>query len=901
MGNALRHCLIALGAVVLLHASACGGNDPGSVPTEVGDQDASTVIGGDAEPAAPDGSGVDGAVDATVDATAPDAGSCGDGIVGGTEACDDGNADNSDGCLTTCQPATCGDGFLQVDVEDCDDGANNSDSVPGACRTTCKLAGCGDGVKDSNEACDDGNKSNSDGCLDTCKLATCGDGIMQAGEECDDGAGNSDVSVTGCRTNCLLPHCGDGVKGGSEACDDGNLSNNDACLNTCVAATCGDGYRRTNVEGCDDGEANSDITPNACRTNCSKAHCGDLVTDNGEQCDDNADNTDGCAACKFATCGDGYVRSGVETCDDGNTDPGDACTTECKPAACGDGFVRLGVETCDMGAGNSDVNPNACRTSCKAPACGDGVVDNGETCDTGGASAGCDVDCTAPTCPDGVVNLAAGEQCDDGNGTDSDGCTACAIDAGWVIYVDVNAVGANNGTSWANAYTSLRDALAAATKGEIWVADGVYRPDRGTGLSSDDNTKTFTLKSNVSLYGGFAGGETSRAARNPSANVTTLGDNSFGFRRIVTAQSVTGVTLSGFRIANGDFVGTIGGTGLGALSSSLVVDQCVFSDNDVRASSYTVIPEGGAVYIDGGDVQFNRTTFDKNSAINTDANLLQEAHGGAIYLYQGTFVARDCEFTNNDATVGAGGVGRGGAIYARNGSFSVLRGKFTSNKAGTGGAIHRETTVGGLSNASVHACIFDKNTAGSGGAIMKGGYGDVVAVNSLFTENKATASAGLGGAVARGVVVGCTFVNNSSVYRGGAVYTDEFDGDVRSSVFWGNTAPTGADVYSVTGSTRPVFYSCVQTQASSTQHTYALTASPFVAGSKYQLALPSKCIDSGSGGLLTVSGDLFDLDGDGNVTELEPLDLAGKPRSVDEPSTPNTGALNVDMGAFERQ
>ena len=38
------------------------------------------------------------------------------------EACDDGNTDNTDGCLNSCVVASCGDGFVQVDVESCDDG-----------------------------------------------------------------------------------------------------------------------------------------------------------------------------------------------------------------------------------------------------------------------------------------------------------------------------------------------------------------------------------------------------------------------------------------------------------------------------------------------------------------------------------------------------------------------------------------------------------------------------------------------------------------------------------------------------------------------------------------------------------------------------------------------------------
>ncbi|HRI07663.1 MAG TPA: DUF4215 domain-containing protein, partial [Nannocystaceae bacterium] len=47
---------------------------------------------------------------------------CGDGIVQPPELCDDANASNTDACLTTCQLAACGDGFLHDKIEECDDG-----------------------------------------------------------------------------------------------------------------------------------------------------------------------------------------------------------------------------------------------------------------------------------------------------------------------------------------------------------------------------------------------------------------------------------------------------------------------------------------------------------------------------------------------------------------------------------------------------------------------------------------------------------------------------------------------------------------------------------------------------------------------------------------------------------
>jgi len=76
----------------------------------------------------------------------------------------------------------------------------------------------------------------------------------------------------------------------------------------------------------------------------------------------------------------------------------------------------------------------------------------------------------------------------------------------------------NNGTSWANAYTSLPSALTAANANhEIWVAAQTYKP-----TASTDRTISFAMKNAVGIYGGFAGTETQRSERNPAANVTIL-------------------------------------------------------------------------------------------------------------------------------------------------------------------------------------------------------------------------------------------------------------------------------------------------------------------------------------------------------------------------------------------
>src|SRR5512138_1801633 len=70
-----------------------------------------------------------------------------------------------------------------------------------------------------------------------------------------------------------------------------------------------------------------------------------------------------------------------------------------------------------------------------------------------------------------------------------------------IIYVRAGATGANNGTSWTNAYKSLQSALAAAASGnQIWVAKGVYKP-----TLTSNRSISFVLKDGVAIYGGFAG------------------------------------------------------------------------------------------------------------------------------------------------------------------------------------------------------------------------------------------------------------------------------------------------------------------------------------------------------------------------------------------------------------
>ncbi len=94
-----------------------------------------------------------------------------------------------DFCVVGVIEPRCGDGEINSPQEDCDDGADNSDTEPDACRGDCQVAVCGDGVVDTGEQCDDGNNDEQDDCLADCTLID--NGVSPGGCGCSTGAGST--------------------------------------------------------------------------------------------------------------------------------------------------------------------------------------------------------------------------------------------------------------------------------------------------------------------------------------------------------------------------------------------------------------------------------------------------------------------------------------------------------------------------------------------------------------------------------------------------------------------------------------------------------------------------------------------------------------------------------------
>jgi hypothetical protein len=219
------------------------------------------------------------------------------------------------------------------------------------------------------------------------------------------------------------------------------------------------------------------------------------------------------------------------------------------------------------------------------------------------------------------------------------------------LYVDADSPGpAHNGTSWAKAYTTLQDALAAARADDmIIVAEGTYTPDQGSGVTRGDREATFMLKDGITIRGGFAGyGQPNPDERDIAQHVTVLsgdlngddgrgvltrGDNSY---HVVTGPVVgMAATLDGLSIVNGQANGLFPhhlGAGLYNSGGALNILNCTFQGNTAAF--------GGAILNLGAGLTMVNVQLIGNRAF---------VSGGGLYNYEGGATLHNCRIVGNSA------------------------------------------------------------------------------------------------------------------------------------------------------------------------------------------------------------------------------------------------------------
>lgn len=372
-----------------------------------------------------------------------------------------------------------------------------------------------------------------------------------------------------------------------------------------------------------------------------------------------------------------------------------------------------------------------------------------------------------------------------------------------MIYVDDSASGANNGSSWTDAFVELQSALAVAQgDDDIWIAAGTYTPDFdvNTQTHTGNRVMSFSLINGVGVYGGFAGTEDPAtfdlADRDFVANATILSgdlngdDKSTGSKADNSYHVVSQppgsdfAILDGFVIqdgyADGVSVDQQCGGGVYGTAGALSIRACRIVGN--FSASY-----GGGVYLAGPG---SHTTLD---ACHFGDN--GGPAGGAMCISDSAYAdIRDCSFLSNTATMSLGG-----AIYMKSTAqnpTTITRCSFDSNMGQqSGGAIFSHCS----SRLQVIDTTFTRNSCQSltgegGGAVY---YNSVFLrmSNCTFSENTSPLSGAVHLEVTQAAIVNCRFLSNENGRDGGGLYNRFADATVTNCLFANNIARNGGGAY----------------------------------------------------------------------------------------------------------
>jgi parallel beta-helix repeat protein len=481
-----------------------------------------------------------------------------------------------------------------------------------------------------------------------------------------------------------------------------------------------------------------------------------------------------------------------------------------------------------------------------------------------------------------------------------------------IIYVDANTPDNNDGSSWDKAYEYLRDALTVAQSGDqIWVADGIYKPDEDTAHTggTGDREATFQLINGVRLYGGYAGFSASDPNhRDPNIYETILSGDLDGndvdvndpcdlqyepTRAKNSYHVVTGsgtdetAVLDGFTIIGGNANGPThpndyGGGIYNGRYSSPTITNCTLSGNSAE--------QGGGMYND-----------ERSSPIVTHCTFIEnsvEWGGGGMYNDElSSPTVTHCTFCENSAGFGGGGLynwrssstltnstfsgnlsyGRdgGGAISIHQSLCIIYNCNITNNRAvkELGGGIFSHYSSPTITNCK----ITDNKAKGGGGGMCNYSGGNPTLTNCTFTRNSAYSGGGmcnLGNFSP--TLTNCTFSDNWAI-RGGGMYNSRSKPTLTNCILWGDEAPE--EIYIRLGGTPVITYSNVQGGWPGEAN---IDDDPsFAFSDDYHLMPDSPCIDAGT---------------NSPIGGLPTTDIDGNPRSLD-----GNGDANAitDMGAYE--
>jgi len=288
------------------------------------------------------------------------------------------------------------------------------------------------------------------------------------------------------------------------------------------------------------------------------------------------------------------------------------------------------------------------------------------------------------------------------------------------LYVDIDANGNNDGTDWTNAFTDLESALAIASTeftDTVLVAEGTYYPTQQIGGGTGNpRLKSFVVRGEVVLMGGFNGTETSKLQSDPINNVTHLSgdignvdDNSDNCFHVMFANNMTDKSLIyGLTISNGNADGSFPHDRGAGISNRVT--------NNPASPTYSnlIIKDNISVYRGGGIYNYSEN-HESNPTIENSVFHNNKAGfaGGGLYVYS----------------------------YYDNAFPQMFNLVFEGNVSETGGGGLGIRSENGKSSASLTNCTFLNNSATvEGGAIFNYSFltndlGDLILKNSILWNN----------------------------------------------------------------------------------------------------------------------------------------------------------------------
>jgi len=277
----------------------------------------------------------------------------------------------------------------------------------------------------------------------------------------------------------------------------------------------------------------------------------------------------------------------------------------------------------------------------------------------------------------------------------------------FVVYVNKIATGLNNGSSWANALTSLANGFAIVkTTDTIKVAKGTYTPG-------------YLLTDGVVYHGGYPDtGNPTEADRNFSANQT-----------ILTGQEIFGNQLHSNTILNGfifDNLSAIAGfqAAIRLEYADPKITNCIFRNNELRVIyMYNSSPSiSNCFFINNTDEYLNKgqlQLMSNSSPKITNCVFTKNTSASIINTTASSLNLTNCTFVNNKLRYLGSSIKQAEIVSLTNSTVSVNNSIFSDNWNGNNYMIYSRLTdssnviTDNTSTTSVNNCITTYNQAGT--------------------------------------------------------------------------------------------------------------------------------------------------------------------------------------------